>query len=221
MKHRVRLFMSHSFLFLKKLTHFPLSVVYYMNRQVEKLEIERVSHQYHDSKNRDELLVWLMDEYGKSLVRLAFMYVKNEQLAEDIVQDAFVKCYNNLNHFQGKSSYKTWLYQITVNCCKDKLRSWAYRNMVIIDFFSFQEEAPDRSPEENLLLLEENSQLSKAIISLPLKLRETIIFYYYEELRIEEISNLLGVSSNTVKSRLRRGKEVLKNRLNRGDFRGR
>jgi RNA polymerase sigma factor (sigma-70 family) len=192
-----------------------------MNRKVKKLEIERLSHHHFDSKNKDELLIWLMDEYGKSLVRLAFMYVKNEQLAEDIVQDAFVKCFNHLNHFQGKSSYKTWLYQITVNCCKDKLRSWAYRNMVFIDFFSFQGEAPDRSPEENVLLLEENSRLSNAIVSLPLKLREIIIFYYYEELKIEEISNLLGISSNTVKSRLRRGKEVLKNKLNRGDFRGR
>jgi RNA polymerase sigma factor (sigma-70 family) len=194
-----------------------------MNGQVKKMEIERLSLSQHQcrTKNKDELLVWLMDEYGRSLVRLAFMYVKNEQLAEDIVQDAFIKCYNNLNHFQGKSSYKTWIYQITVNCCKDKLRSWGYRNMFFTDFLSFREEAPDPSPEENVLLLEENRQLSKAIISLPLKLRETIIFYYYEELRIEEISNLLGISSNTVKSRLRRGKEVLKNKLNRGDFRGR
>ncbi|MBH0171537.1 sigma-70 family RNA polymerase sigma factor [Fictibacillus sp. 18YEL24] len=108
----------------------------------------------HDgSLSRDELLIWLMDEYGKRLVRLAFMYVKNEQLAEDIVQDVFEKCYKNLDRFQKKSSYKTWLYQITVNSCKDKLKSWSYRNMIFMDFFSFQAESKERSLEEKVKTL--------------------------------------------------------------------
>jgi RNA polymerase sigma factor (sigma-70 family) len=191
-----------------------------MNRQVKDLEIEKLLHNT-ESMNKDELLIWLMDEYGKQLVRLAFMYVKNEQLAQDIVQDVFEKCYLNLDRFQGRSSYKTWLYQITVNACKDKLRSWSYRNMVFIDFFSFQAEARERSTEEIILSVEENNRLSIEILSLPLKLREVLIFYYYEQYRMDDIANLIGISLNTVKSRLRRGREVLRNKLDRGDFLGR
>ncbi|MGM0806907.1 MAG: sigma-70 family RNA polymerase sigma factor [Bacillota bacterium] len=176
----------------------------------------------HDgSLSRDELLIWLMDEYGKRLVRLAFMYVKNEQLAEDIVQDVFEKCYKNLDRFQKKSSYKTWLYQITVNSCKDKLKSWSYRNMIFMDFFSFQAESKERSLEEKVLLLEEHKQLSNEVLALPIKLREVLIFYYYEQLKTDDIANLIKISPNTVKSRLRRGREVLKNKLDRGDFLGR
>ncbi|MGA4722195.1 sigma-70 family RNA polymerase sigma factor [Fictibacillus nanhaiensis] len=187
---------------------------------MKDLEIEKLLHNT-ESMNKDELLIWLMDEYGIQLVRLAFMYVKNEQLAEDIVQDVFEKCYLNLDRFQGRSSYKTWLYQITVNACKDKLRSWSYRNMVFIDFFSFQAEAREQSTEEIILSVEENNRLSIEILSLPLKLREVLIFYYYERYKMEDIANLIGISLNTVKSRLRRGREVLRNKLDRGDFFGR
>jgi RNA polymerase sigma factor (sigma-70 family) len=191
-----------------------------MNRQVNELEIEKLSH-HPEFIDKDELLIWLMDEYGKQLVRLAFIYVKNEQMAEDIVQDVFEKCYLNLDGFQGRSSYKTWLYQITVNACKDKLKSWTYRNMVFVDFFSFQTESREQSTEDMILSVEENNRLSIEILSLPLKLREVIIFYYYERYKMDEIANVIGISLNTVKSRLRRGKEVLRNKLDRGDFLGR
>ncbi|WP_226536220.1 sigma factor [Fictibacillus halophilus] len=65
--------------------------------------------------NREEMIIWLMEEYSQSLVRVAYTYVKQEQLAEDIVQEVFVKCYKNLHLFRQESSYKTWLYRHSVS----------------------------------------------------------------------------------------------------------
>lgn len=72
--------------------------------------------------SREERLEWLMNEYGENVARLAFTYTKQKQLAEDIAQEVFIKCYEHLDNFRNESSYKTWLYHITVNLCKDKLR---------------------------------------------------------------------------------------------------
>jgi RNA polymerase sigma factor (sigma-70 family) len=80
--------------------------------------------------NKEEIIERLMNEYGKSVVRLAFTFVKKEQLAEDIAQEVFIKCYQNLDAFRNESSYKTWVYRITVNLCKDRLRSWSFRNII-------------------------------------------------------------------------------------------
>lgn len=172
--------------------------------------------------SKEELIVWLMKEYGQSLVWVAYTYVKQEQLAEDIVQEVFVKCYKKLHLFREESSYKTWLYKITINQCKDVMKSWSFKNLILYNFKSFQFKASnEKSPEEEILLYEESQHISKMVISLPIKLREVIIFYYYEEMKIEQISELLGINRNTVKSRLLRGKQQLKKKIERGDQCGR
>lgn len=171
--------------------------------------------------HKDEILMWLMKEYGRDLVRLAFTYVKQKHLAEDIVQEVFVKCYKNLDDFRQDSSYKTWLYRITVNSCKDVLKSWNFRNLVISNLVGIQfHSSKEKSPEEKFLTYEENQYISNLVISLPVKLREVIIFCYYEEMKIDQISELLGINQNTVKSRLLRGKQQLKKKLERGEKRG-
>jgi RNA polymerase sigma factor (sigma-70 family) len=172
--------------------------------------------------NREELIIWLMEEYGQCLVRVAYTYVKQEQMAEDIVQEVFVKCYKNLHLFRQESSYKTWLYKITVNQCKDVMKSWNFKNLILYNFTSYQfKPSDDRTPEEEILLYEEAKQISSTVVSLPIKLREVIIFYYYEEMKIQQIADLLGISQNTVKSRLLRGKQKLKKKLQRGEQYGR
>jgi RNA polymerase sigma factor (sigma-70 family) len=64
----------------------------------------------------------IVDQYGEGLIRLAFTYVKNQQAAEDIVQDVFMRAYEKRDDFKGHSSYKTYLYRITINRCYDHLR---------------------------------------------------------------------------------------------------
>lgn len=174
----------------------------------EKKQVEIISSEL----SKEERLEWLMNEYGKNVARLAFTYTKQKQLSEDIAQEVFIKCYEHLSNFRNESSYKTWIYRITVNLCKDKLRSWAYRNIVLTDFF-MKTKSTNKSPETELIGLENKQLLSGKILSLPVKYREVIILYYYEEMSYSQISELLNISLQTIKSRLHRARLLLKKLL--------
>ncbi|RTZ53342.1 sigma-70 family RNA polymerase sigma factor [Bacillus sp. SAJ1] len=161
--------------------------------------------------NKEDKLRWLMKVYGNDVIRIAYTYLRQKSLAEDVAQDVFIKCFEKLDTFQNKSSYKTWLIRITVNRCKDVLKSRSFKNLFITDFFSPKEqEQLVTSTEHQLLVVEENELISKQVMGLPIKLREVIILFYYQDFSIEEISELLKINSNTVKTRLHRGRLKLK-----------
>ncbi|MDA6130805.1 sigma-70 family RNA polymerase sigma factor, partial [Escherichia coli] len=140
--------------------------------------------------NREEKLKWLMKTYGNDVIRIAYTYLKQQQLAEDVSQDVFIKCYEKMDSFRNESTYKTWLIKITVNKCKDVLKSWSFRNLYITDFF--RPKQAYSTIEQQYFSIEEDELFSKQVIALPVKLREVIILYYYQEFSIDEISDLLG-----------------------------
>lgn len=158
----------------------------------------------------EERLVWLMEEYGDMVIRLAFTYVKQKQLAEDISQEVFISCYKNIDKFQNKATYKTWIYRITVNKCKDVLRSWSFKNLFYNHFISSLL-MKGLSTETKMIAKEEKGIIFEKVLTLPIKLREVIILHYYEDLSINEIAELISLNSNTVKTRLYRGRSLLKN----------
>ncbi|MYL70444.1 sigma-70 family RNA polymerase sigma factor [Halobacillus litoralis] len=163
-----------------------------------------------------EILVDLMESYGDMVVRVAFTYVKDQQLAEDLAQEVFIRCYQHLHTFEHRSSYKTWVYRITVNHCKDHVRSWSFRNLIPFEPMKIEKGDQSHSVSEEILKEEENQVLFQKVLKLSLKLREVIIFYYYEELSVEEIADLLSVNVNTVKTRLYRARNSLKRMLKGG-----
>lgn len=179
---------------------------------VKKIETTTLPIQF-DQLTKEDQLSWLMEEYGDMVVRLAFTYVKQKQLAEDISQEVFISCYKSLETFQHKASYKTWLYRITVNKCKDYFRSWSYKNILYQDFFRSIFPTGGQSVESEILEGEEKEIIFEQVLALPIKLREVIILQYYEELSVNEISELLGIKSNTVKTRLHRAKKLLQSSL--------
>ncbi|MGR9050667.1 sigma-70 family RNA polymerase sigma factor [Halobacillus faecis] len=164
-----------------------------------------------------EVLVDLMESYGDMVVRIAFTYVKDQQLAEDLAQDVFIRCYQHLHTFEHRSSYKTWVYRITVNHCKDHVRSWSFRNLIPFEPMKMEKGKETNSISDQLLKEEENQVLFQKVLKLSVKLREVIIFYYYEELSVEEVAELLGVNVNTVKTRLHRARSSLKRMLKGGE----
>ncbi|MHC0038299.1 sigma-70 family RNA polymerase sigma factor [Pseudoneobacillus sp. C159] len=165
--------------------------------------------------NNEDTIEWLMNEYGRSVVRLAFTFLKKEQLAEDVAQEVFMKCYEKLDTFRHESSYKTWVYRITVNLCKDRLRSWSFRNLVLTEIFS-KNSIYQKTPETELMNLEQKEELSKKVLALPIKYREVIILYYYEELPYSQMAELLDLSIPTIKSRLHRARILLKRMIEGG-----
>lgn len=158
--------------------------------------------------NREEKLKWLMNSYGNDVIRIAYTYLKQKQMAEDVAQEVFAKCYEKMDSFRNESSYKTWLIRITVNQCKDVLKSWTFKNLYFTDIF--MPKLTSSTLEHSFSRVEENQLISKQVIELPVKLREVIILFYYQEFSIEEISDMLNINSNTVRTRLHRGRQKLK-----------
>ncbi|CAG9620391.1 RNA polymerase sigma factor [Sutcliffiella rhizosphaerae] len=171
-------------------------------------EIEKVH-----SLDMNILFHKLMDKYCEELLKLAYSYVKDRQLSEDIVQDVFTRVFEHWDSFRGDSSYKTYLFRITINRCYDYLRSATYRKNHLLN--SFQHFISLHTTEKHVLDNNEKYHVGQEILKLPIKYREVIILYYYKDFSMEEISSLLNCPVSTVKSRVHRAREKLKIKLGR------
>ncbi|MCZ8535960.1 sigma-70 family RNA polymerase sigma factor [Paenisporosarcina quisquiliarum] len=151
----------------------------------------------------------VMQEHTDYLLRLAYLYIKDWPAAEDIVQDVFLAYYQKFEQFEERSSLKTYLAKMTINKCKDYLKSWRYRKQILTNSFLYQ----SKKIRDKIIVEDEKLVLADAILQLPLKYREVIIYYYFEELSVLEVAQLLSISDNTVKTRLKKSRALLKNQL--------
>jgi RNA polymerase sigma-70 factor, ECF subfamily len=170
-----------------------------------------------DFYNTEECLIYLMNQYGVEMKRLAYTYMKDWGKAEDITQDVFITCYEKLHTFEGNASIKTWLYRITINKCKDALRRKNLLDYITLQDFTVLFKKTEESIEQRLSEKDDRMELSEKVMSLPLKYREPIILFYYAELKLDEIGKLTGLNVQTVKTRLRRAKEKLKQMYEGGE----
>ncbi|WP_419394188.1 sigma-70 family RNA polymerase sigma factor [Cytobacillus praedii] len=161
---------------------------------------------------REEIIDQLMQEYSDDILHLVYTYVKNRTTAEDLTQEIFLKCYEKLNQFNQQATLKTWVYRIASNHCKDYLRSWHYRKITLSDKIL---DIPSKSKqvEEEIIANSEENILTNAVMNLPLKYREVVFLHYYEELSLAEISKITTVNINTIKTRLKRAKKLLKDKM--------
>ncbi|WP_354471091.1 sigma-70 family RNA polymerase sigma factor [Lysinibacillus parviboronicapiens] len=152
----------------------------------------------------------VMAQHTERLIRLAFYYVKDLQGAEDIVQDVFIKFYDNQQNYEERGELKAYLSKLVINKSKDYLRSWTYRKIQVQQKI-FAKQAVIR--RDMLVQQDEQTIIENAILALPLKQREVLIYFYFEEMPVVEIAQLLNIPESTVKTRLRRGRELLKPKL--------
>ena len=164
-------------------------------------------------EDREALIDEIMTKYGQEILQLVYSYVKNKEIAEDLTQDIFVKCYKSLSTYKGKSKLRTWLWRIAINHCKDYLKSWYNKNVLITENEYVYSGKQNESVEQTVIQQDDDQQLAAVVMSLPINYREVIYLFYFEELPIKEIAAVLQVKENTVKTRLRRAKELLKERL--------
>lgn len=148
----------------------------------------------------------LVSEYGNSIYRMCFLYLKDLHLAEDAVQETFIKVYTCYPQFRGDSDIKTWIMRIAINVCKNYQRSswWKMGNAAK----SLNEAALTVDPvslEDDGLVLE--------IMKLPIKYKEVILLFYYQDLPIREIAKVLDIAESTVSVRLKRGRDKLKTKI--------
>ena len=161
-----------------------------------------------DVDQRQRLLQEAMDEYGDYLVKVCYTYVRNWQTAEDLAQDSFIKYYRALPKFRNESSVKTYLFRIAVNVCHDYLASWKYKKVIISN--SFQKLLHTEKTTEQLVLQQnEEEMLVQAIERLSPKYKDVIVLFHFIDMSLEEVSMTLKLPVNTVKTRLRRARQMI------------
>lgn len=147
----------------------------------------------------------LMAQYGSSLLRMSALYLKDADLAQDAVQETFIKAYRHLNAYRGESSEKTWLTTICVNTCRDMLRTAWFRHQSRID--------PDKLPEKPADFAFPDNTVLTEVMRLPVKYREVVLLRYYEGMKLKEIASALRLSDGKVRTRLNRANDILRDRL--------
>lgn len=154
----------------------------------------------------------LIHEYGNDVLRTAYLYINDMQAAEDIFQEVFIKINQSVKGFNGRSSIKTWIIRITINMCKDYLKSAYHRRVVpILDFKEDQIVSEDSY--DDILKASEAETVRKVVQELPSQYKEVVICVYYQEMSMKEAAKVLKIPEGTVKTRLLRAKERLKKSL--------
>lgn len=163
----------------------------------------------------DQLYTEYVRQYTDSMLRIAVNYCRQLSDAEDIVQEAFLKLYENDTVFTDSEHVKRWLIRVTINACKNHLSSAWKRRMQPMGFQEL-ELAADQATETDPSWMSgygEASALFEAVAALPEKYRSTVHLYYYESYSVRDIAQILQKKETTIQTRLMRARKMLKQQL--------
>lgn len=163
----------------------------------------------------------LILKHEKIVYNLALRMMNHSEDAKDISQEVFLKAYRSLCNFDERSAFSTWLYRITHNTCIDEMRkrkgkqSYSLEEELENEEGSMQRQIADEgdTPEESLLREEQKSEILQALGNLSEEHKAAIVLRDVKGLSYEEIAEILEVSLGTVKSRISRGRNQLKNEI--------
>jgi RNA polymerase sigma-70 factor (ECF subfamily) len=176
---------------------------------------------------QEEALQELADRYGSRILQLAIRHMKNHEDAEEVTQDVLMKVYRKVGSFRGDSALSSWIYRITFNTAMSRLRTNRLSRMAAEERdradataesragTSSQRQPVDwsRMPDEELLRTQLRAAAATAIAALPEIYREPVVLRDIQGLSTEEASTRLRVKGQTLKSRLHRGRLLLRQRL--------
>ncbi len=156
-----------------------------------------------ENKERAREIADFYEKYCLTVYRVCFSYLKNESDASDIMQDTFMKWLTCKNPPHGEKHETAWLVMTAGNLCKNFLKSYAYSKR------------EDLSETDGLAEADssESREILDAVLSLPPKYKAIVYLYYYEGLSTLEIAEYSGENHATVRSRLRRAREILRKKL--------
>jgi RNA polymerase sigma-70 factor (ECF subfamily) len=164
----------------------------------------------------------LSNSYGSKIYQLAFRYLKNREDAEEVAQDVLLKVYQKIDAFRGDSALSSWIYRITFNAAMSRLREFKQNLPAAPDLAHdndvsqpVKREVVDWSPlaDEEVFRVEMRRTLVRALRSLPTLYRTPVILRDVQGLSTEEASAVLHVKEQTLKSRLHRGRLMLREEL--------
>ena len=156
----------------------------------------------------DRLLVGLFEREGRSLVRMARLFVDDRNAAEDLVQEAFIRLARSAHRINDEAKAAAYLRSIVLNLARDHNRRGlvSLRHRLPLD-------AERAEEEDELVLRDDQRQVLDALRELPHRQRDCLVLRYYQELGIDGIAETLGISRNSVKTHLRRGLAALESAL--------
>ncbi len=163
----------------------------------------------------------LISSYEKRAYNIAYRMLNNEEDAKDATQEAFIKIYKSIKGFREESSFSTWLYRIVTNTCLDELRKQKRNETVPLEVsiehdkgtIRFEQGVDKVSPEDIYDRLMERQIVLDTINSLKEDYKAVIILRDLQGFSYEEIASILGCSLGTIKSRINRARNALKDRL--------
>ena len=147
--------------------------------------------------NKNQHLEKMVEKYSNMIYRLALIRTKTKENSEDVYQEVFLRLAKKMPDFKSEEHEKAWLIRVTINCSKNLLNSKFFRNTA-----ELKEDIPFET--------EEKHNIYYSVQKLPIKYKTIVHLYYYENYRIKEISQILKMKENTVKSYLARAREKLK-----------
>ena len=163
----------------------------------------------------------LVDRYSRKIFRLAYRMTRNEQDAEDVVQETFLRAYRRLKQFESRSSFGTWIFRIAVNAALDLTRKLGRQGQVEQTASGPETEAeplsqlatPDPAPDRLLLSGELQRKVESVLASLSPQVRTAFVLRHYEGMAIEEIGSVLGLKDSATKNSIYRAVQKLRKEL--------
>jgi len=167
----------------------------------------------------------LVDQHSGEIFGLLYRFTENREEARDLTQETFLRAFQNITSFRGDSDLRTWIYRIAINQARNRWRWWRRRrrdSTVSLDatddsgrqtLLATLRADNSRDPEQDTLAHEREEVLRKALRGLRRVYRETVILRDIEGFAYEEIAVALDISIGTVKSRLARGRQELRRKL--------
>jgi len=159
----------------------------------------------------------LVLRWDRKIQGAIYRILGSEDEARDLCQEAFLKAYRALPGFKGEARFSSWLYQIALNLCRDRIRRRKGRSFVSWEEMNEVDSHPDRGPSafDAVESRDISRIVASAVASLPEEQREVIVLKEYQELTFLEIASVLGLPPSTVKTRLYRGLSQLRVLLER------
>ncbi|WP_178987801.1 RNA polymerase sigma factor [Winogradskyella schleiferi] len=152
----------------------------------------------------------LVDLYKDLVYTLALRMLKHREEAEEVAQDAFVKVFKSLDNFKGDSKFSTWIYKVTYNTCLDRIKkNKKYLNNVAIDEFTFNKLDVIDNALENMIMNEKQALIRNCVAELPEETSALLTLFYFEDLSLDEISQITNIEANTLKVKLFRARKKL------------
>lgn len=164
---------------------------------------------------REQRFLQWVQAYGDAILRTCFVYLSNMQDAEDAMQDTFLKAWRAMDQFEqrGDAGEKAWLMKIAINVCHDHHRSKWFRR---VDLNKALEELPARY----IAVEDKDISLTMDVMRLPEKLKQVILLYYFQDMTLREMAEVLGIAASTAHHRLKKAEQYLKQSMTGGEADG-